>query len=205
VSGFSVHANTAIPACDRQRLERLLRYAARPALASERLSRLPGGTVVYQLKRPWRDGTTDIVFEPLDFIARLAALVPAPRAHLTRYHGILAPAAKWRSAVVPNVSAVETTELPASVYSVERIDSTREDEATGCRTTPAKRNYSWAQLMMRVFAIDVLKCGRCGARLRIMAIHPPDATTKILRCLGLPCRAPPVAPAVSPAEPPDFF
>ena len=78
VSGFSVHANTAIPARDRQRLERLLRYAARPALASERLSRLPGGKVVYQLKRPWRNGTTAVVFEPQDFMARLAALVPAP-------------------------------------------------------------------------------------------------------------------------------
>jgi len=108
---------------------------------------------------------------------------------------------------VPNASVIETTELPAeSVYSVERIDSSREDEATVCRTTPAKRNSSWAQLMMRVFAIDVLKCGRCGGRLRIMAaIHPPDATTKILRCLGLPCRAPPVAPAVSAVEPQEFF
>jgi len=97
--------------------------------------------------------------------------------------------------------------LPASAPdSAEKKDSTLEDEATVWTMAPTKRNYSWAQLMMRVFAIDVLECGRCGGRLRIMAaIHPPDATAKILRCLSLLCRAPPVTPAVSAAEPPDFF
>jgi hypothetical protein len=51
--------------------------------------------------------------------------------------------------------------------------------------------------MRRVFAIDVLKCHCCGGRMRILAaIHPPDATRKILECLGLPSRAPPLSPAV---------
>ena len=89
--GFNLHANVSIGARDRERLQRLLRYAARPALALERLSRLPDGRLVYRLKRPWSDGTTDLVFEPQDFIAKLAALVPAPRVHLTRFHGILPP------------------------------------------------------------------------------------------------------------------
>src|SRR5213592_2103865 len=101
VSGFNLHANVSIGARDRERLQRLLRYAARPALALERLSKLPDGRLVYRLKRPWSDGTTDLVFEPQDFIAKLAALVPAPRVHLTRFHGILAPAAKWRPLIVP--------------------------------------------------------------------------------------------------------
>jgi hypothetical protein len=52
--------------------------------------------------------------------------------------------------------------------------------------------------MMRVFALDVLRCEVCGGRMKILAaIHPPDVTRKILDCLGLPSRAPPVAPAVS--------
>ena len=89
--GFNLHANVSIGARDRERLQRLLRYAARPALALERLSKLPDGRLVYRLKRPWSDGTTDLVFEPQDFIAKLAALVPAPRVHLTRFHGILPP------------------------------------------------------------------------------------------------------------------
>src|SRR5262249_34241196 len=53
-----------------------------------------------------------------------------------------------------------------------------------------RRNYSWAHLMKRVFAIDVLQCDRCGGVMRIIAaIHPPDTTQKILDCLGLPSRA----------------
>jgi hypothetical protein len=60
------------------------------------------------------------------------------------------------------------------------------------------RNYSWAELMRRVFEIEVLECERCGGRRRIIAaIHPPDTTRKILECLGLPSRAPPVARAAS--------
>jgi hypothetical protein len=42
------------------------------------------GKVRYQLKIPYRDGTTHVIFEPLDFIARLAALVRKPRVNLTR-------------------------------------------------------------------------------------------------------------------------
>ena len=91
VSGFSVHANICVEARDRLRLERLMRYAARPAVATQRVTVLPDGRLHYRLKRPWRDGTTAVVFERQDFIAKLAALVPAPRAHLTRYQGTPQP------------------------------------------------------------------------------------------------------------------
>ena len=86
VSGFSVHANVSIEARDRIRLERLIRYAARPAVATERLSALPDGRLLYRLKRVWRDGTSAVIFERQDFMAKLAVLVPAPRAHLTRFY-----------------------------------------------------------------------------------------------------------------------
>lgn len=58
------------------------------------------------------------------------------------------------------------------------------------------RRLTWAELMKRVFAIDVLECPRCGGPMRILAtIHPPETTSAILACLGLPVRAPPLAPA----------
>ena len=104
VSGFSVHANVCIEARDRDRLERLIRYAARPAVATERLSALPDGRLLYHLKRPWRDGTSAVIFERQDFMAKLAVLVPSPRAHLTRYHGVLGPAAVWRPLVIPTAN-----------------------------------------------------------------------------------------------------
>src|SRR2546426_6113530 len=84
------------------RFERLARYVSRPAISTERLSELPDGRLLYRLKRRWRNGTTDVIFERGDFISKLAALVRAPRAHLVRFHGVVAPAAKWRPVIVPS-------------------------------------------------------------------------------------------------------
>jgi hypothetical protein len=84
-AGFSLHAGIGIEPNAREKLERLCRYVSRPAIAAERLSLTPQGDVHFCLKTPYRDGTTHIVLEPLDFMARLAALVPPPRVHQTRY------------------------------------------------------------------------------------------------------------------------
>ena len=69
----------AAKAQERNKLERLSRYISRPAVSEKRLSLTPSGNVRYELKTPYRDGTTHVIFEPLDFMARLAALVPKPR------------------------------------------------------------------------------------------------------------------------------
>jgi hypothetical protein len=72
-------AGVAAARYERRKLERLCRYITRPAIAEPRLLLTPSGNVRYQLKTPYRDGTTHVIFEPLDFMARLAALVPRPR------------------------------------------------------------------------------------------------------------------------------
>jgi len=100
-AGFSLHAGIGVEADQREKLERLTRYVSRPAVAIERLDLTAQGQVRYRLKTPYRDGTTHIVLEPLDFIARLAALVPSPRAHLTRFHGVFAAHAELRAAITP--------------------------------------------------------------------------------------------------------
>ena len=200
VSGFSVHANVCIEARDRMRLERLIRYAARPAVATERLTELPDGRLLYRLKRPWRDGTSAVIFERQDFIAKLAILVPAPRAHLTRYHGVLGPAAVWRPLIIPTAHD-NSSEVPLNPHPSSQPSTAPGVDAEPAPHTPPSaraRNHTWAELMKRVFLVDVLQCERCGGRLKILAaIHPPDTTRKILDCLGLPSRAPPLAPAVS--------
>ena len=96
-SGFSLHAGVAAAAHQRDQVEWLCRYIARPALATGRLSVTAQGLVRYTLKTPYRDGTSHVMFEPLDFMARLAALVPKPRVHLTRYHGVFAPHSALRA------------------------------------------------------------------------------------------------------------
>ena len=99
--GFSLHAAVRCAADDRQALEQLCRYITRSALANERVQTNAAGQVVLKLKTPWRDGTTHLVMSPLEFMQRLAALVPRPRLHLIRFHGVLAPNAKLRALVVP--------------------------------------------------------------------------------------------------------
>mgnify|MGYP001813108265 CR=1 FL=1 len=101
VAGFSLHAGVAARADERKKLERLCRYISRPAVSEKRLSLTSNGNIRYQLKTPYRDGTTHVIFEPLDFIARLAALVPKPRVNLTRFHGVFAPNSKHRALVTP--------------------------------------------------------------------------------------------------------
>ena len=88
LAGFSLHAAQSVPAHDREALERLLRYILRPPFAQKRLSLSPEGRVVYKLRRPWINGATELILDPLDFLRRLTALLPRPYAHAVRYHGL---------------------------------------------------------------------------------------------------------------------
>ena len=96
LSGFSLHAAVCIPGKARHQLEHLCRYVARPAVATERLSRFPDGRVLYRLRHRWRDGTSYVIYDPMDLLGKLAALVPPPRFNQVRYHGILAPERRTR-------------------------------------------------------------------------------------------------------------
>jgi len=60
--GFSLHANVKIEGRDRDKLEKLCRYTARPPIALERLSETPDGKILYRLKKEYSDGTTHVLF-----------------------------------------------------------------------------------------------------------------------------------------------
>ena len=99
--GFSLHAGVHLHANDRQGLAHLCGYGARPPLTQERLSALPDGKLAYRMKRRLGDGREVLILEPSELLRRLATLVPPPRAHLVRYHGVFGPASKWRREIVP--------------------------------------------------------------------------------------------------------
>src|SRR5262245_29223184 len=86
---------------------------ARGPIASERLERLPDGRISYEFKRPWHDGTSRVIFSSLEFLEKLVALVPRPRANTVRYHGVLGPAATWRPEVIPSPTPEPAAEQPA--------------------------------------------------------------------------------------------
>jgi Putative transposase len=74
--GFGLHAAIRCHANERLKLERLCRYIARPALANDRVKINAKGQVELKLKTSCRDGTAHHVMSPLEFMQRLAALVP---------------------------------------------------------------------------------------------------------------------------------
>jgi hypothetical protein len=98
---FNLHASVAIAADDDLGRERLMRYGARPPLAQGRLRRLPGGRLAYRIKQLRNGRAKHRVMTPLEFLARLAALVPPPRYPLLRYSGVLGPRSSWRRDIVP--------------------------------------------------------------------------------------------------------
>src|SRR5262249_12075727 len=100
LDGFDLHANVAVAANNRDGLEQLARYVLRPPIAQERLSRTADGRVLLTLKAEWSDGTTALLFEPIELLERLAALTPRPRINLVLHHGVLAPHTRWRARVV---------------------------------------------------------------------------------------------------------
>jgi len=185
-AGFSLHAGIGIEADARSKLERLCRYVSRPAVAEERLALTEHGDVRVQLKTAYRDGTTHVVLEPLDFLARLAALVPPPRMHLTRYHGVFAPHHALRAAITPagrgcGARPAETPERPVSRHIAMR----------------------WAQRLKRVFAIDIETCRHCGGKLRVIAsIEDPALIERILAHLEQPPADDPPHSPFTPRAPP---
>jgi hypothetical protein len=84
------HSETAIRAHERERLEKLVRYRARPAISDERVIIEGPQSIRVKLKSRWSDGTESLLFAPSEFLERLVELIPAPEFHTTRYYGVLA-------------------------------------------------------------------------------------------------------------------
>jgi hypothetical protein len=204
--GFSIDASVRISGRDRTGRERLLRYCARPPFALERLriervhsARSSGagiaGTgdlirrVLYQPSRATPDSRTLLVLSPLDFLAALARLIPPPRVHRHRYHGVLAPNAGLRE----RVTALATGAVPDTLRQGRPGD---DEPATPAQSAARSR---WTRLIARIYEVFPLSCPDCGAEMRILAfLTEPFTITGILRHLELPATAPPLTPARSP-------
>jgi hypothetical protein len=157
---------------------------------------------------PWRDGTTHVVFLGVEFLEKLAVLTPAPRGNLCRYHGVLAPGAKWRATVVrdraPAESSAESCARMESAPPPGKAGGHDSSNATvpileiaqGDPVSLRERRLTWSELFQRVFNEDVLKCRQCGGRAEVISsITQPKVIESILTCLGHTARAPPIAPS----------
>jgi Putative transposase len=198
--GFDIHAAVGVPATDREGREGLLRYCARAPLSLERLAALPDGRIAYRIKAP-RGKQTHRVTTPLQFLARLCALIPPPRHPLIRFHGVFAPHSAWRMGVV-SLSGAGTD----AKHDSNRAACLAQPQATAqpaVGTGPKRQprtDIDWATLLRRVYDLDALAC-RCGGRLRVITlITEPAVARAILDSVGLPSQPPPVARARSPDD-----
>ena len=129
------------------------------------------------------------MFDPIEFMEKLAAITPRPAVNLLVYHGVLAPHARWRSPVVSSGRPAPDAHAPAAHASP--------------RTASAPGAWPWAALMRRVFDLDALACPRCGGRLRVIAlVQDPAVVRTILAHIGgarsteAPGPAPPAPAAI---------
>jgi hypothetical protein len=209
IEGFDLHANVTVRAGDDDRLEHLCRYILRPPVAQDALALTPDGKVLLHLRRPWRDGTRAIQFEPPEFLEKLAAIVPRPRTNLLIYHGAFAPRGPahrnplaemlddvpGREAKAESDESVPDTPIPAG------SEATKGKGKRKARVATSKCPYfPWAELLRRIFRFDILACPDCGGRLRLVSTleHPPVVET-ILKHLGLPIQPPSPLAARTPA------
>ncbi len=218
LEGFDLHASITVGADDRAGVERLCRYVLRPPVAQERLALTPDGLVLVTLKSEWHDGTSHLLFTPVELLEKLAALTPRPRVNLVLYHGILAPRARARARAVAHGAPSPGERLPTAAEEPGPDPSPPTADVSG--TAPAEnpgdakeanppekpRDWKWADLMRRVFDLDVLACPRCGGRMSVIAtIEAADVLRKILGHLGLPTDPPAPLPARPPPSLPDLF
>ena len=167
--GFSLHADTAVHAFDRVGLRRLCGYGARGPVSEERLTRLPDGRYRWQ---PKRGPALTLTAEAL--VKRLVALVPPRGLHLTCFHGVFAPNANLRAAVML------PPELPPPALPTPPESGKK----------PTRSRMDWATALERTFGIDVWRC-HCGGKRSVRAIVTNRATAlAMLRSMGLESEAP---------------
>ena len=207
--GFSLDGSVHIEATDREGLERLIRYCARPPFALERLHLVGGRSdqILYILPKPDPAGRTALRLTALEFLDRLAKILPPPRLHRHRYHGVFAPNAPLRPLVTAR--ALEDNALAAEASSPPLPRPTKptapapQPERAEARTPDSapSRPSRWAALLARIYEVFPLICPICQAPLTFIAfLTEPEPITQILAHIGEPTSPPLLHPARGPPQ-----
>ena len=141
------------------------RYLLRPPLPKGRLEERRDGKLLLKLKKRWSDGTSALIFEPIELLARLAALVPRPGSNAISYHGVLGTRAKWRREVIPS---------PLQTVSLGKLDKAQNSNGV----VPRPWTYVWADLLWRLYSVNPWNCPQCGRRMLLKALVLPPAAIR---------------------------
>jgi hypothetical protein len=205
--GFSLDASVRIEATDRPGLERVIRYCARPPFALDRLHLVDDRSdqILYLLPGPDLAGRTALRLSALEFLDRLSKILPPPRIHRHRYHGVFAPNAPLRPLVT--AWAQEDNALADQVPGPGLPDRPPSPplqpegaERLPPDTTPS-RPSRWAVLLARIYEVFPLICPSCQAPLTFIAfLTDPEPITQILAHIGEPTSPPLIHPARGPPQ-----
>jgi hypothetical protein len=209
--GFSLDGSVRIEATDRAGLERLIRYCARGPFALDRLHLVGGRSdqILYLLPGPDLAGRTALRLSALEFLDRLAKILPPPRIHRHRYHGVFAPNAPLRPLVTAQArednalaaqTSVQDRPLPAPLTPKT---SPPEPEIRTPQPTESipSRPSKWAALLARIYETFPLTCPSCQAPLTFIAfLTHPDPISQILVHIGEPTSPPLLHPARGPPQ-----
>jgi len=166
-------------------------------MANERLHLLADGRVELEFKRPWKDGTRSIGLAPKAFLARLSAIGPPPRRHITLYCGVLSSHSHWRKHILARIK--DAAEGSSQQNGIQELVPKPTPATENKTKAAARRRYiPWYELLRRTFGSEVL-CPACGGKLRLIALVKKEETIrKILTALHMPSGPPKFAPARSP-------
>ena len=196
LNGFDLHAAVVVPGAIGRGWSASTATRSGRRWPHERIRLTEQGQVLLELRHRRADGTTHVLFDPVELLERLAALTPRPRINLVLYHVVLGARSAWRSRLGP-----------PDPWRLRETggDSVPRPEAAARPSPGGRSNLQWAQLVQRSFRFDVLACPRCGGRLRLVAlIEEARVIRRILGHLGLPTEAPAARPSRAPPMPFDL-
>jgi hypothetical protein len=207
--GFSLDASVRIEATDREGLERLIRYCARPPFALERLHLVGGRSdqILYRLPKPDPAGRTALRLSALEFLDRLATILPPPRIHRHRYHGVFAPNAPLRPLVTARAQEdnILASQAPGPPLPLPTEPTAPAPQPVGAEArtpdTALSRPSRWAALLARIYEVFPLICPTCQEPLTFIAfLTDPEPITQILAHIGEPTSPPLIHPARGPPQ-----
>ncbi|MBK8480682.1 MAG: transposase [Proteobacteria bacterium] len=182
-------------------LRRAIRYGLRPPLSQKRLSLTPDAKVRLKLRKPLASGRTDLLFEPVSFLRRLAAAIPRPRQNMLRFHGLFAPNARARTAVAALVDSQQRPSLQQQPGAVPLALAGNAVQTDDPKPVPKPYRRPWAELLAHVLDHDVLCCPRCGDRMvPVQTVKDPAVIQTILSHLGLPATVPTTSSSRGPPQ-----
>ena len=207
---LSLQAAACVDGNDRDGLVKFFRYMSRSAVSPSRLSYTnpdapETSSIQLALKRPWSDGSTSLEFSQVDFVEKLASIVPAPWINLTRYHGVFAPGHAWRDFIVPRrplgVLSMDSDMRGAPADSDN--DEDNENLSVKKRSTsgqaPAQYWMPWAELLRRTFGVCPETCS-CGSKMVLIAVTTDrQGIGDMMAKMGLATLPPPLGPVAVPS------